>query len=167
LGTRLLKDDIIIRLGCDKDLSFIYHSWLNSFYKSFFIQNYKHHTFNDKVEMLALKNAFMASHRKKISGLLQRSNIHMLHPLGQPDDLIGYAVFEAAKDGLLLHYIYLKNIFRQMGIGSAFFSSIVQNFANGKNLVATHDTRYLPMISKKWNLIFNPYLLGDMDVQSN
>lgn len=150
--TAIAIEGIIIRLGCDKDLDFIYHSWLHSYRNSYFVQHKKKITPKEKY-------TFQDEHRKVITALLSKSHVHVLHLEDNHDDLVGYAVFEETKDGLLLHYMYLKNVFRRLGIGTSFFQHIVGHYANGENLESSHNTGYFPKINDKWKLKFNPNLL--------
>lgn len=76
------------------------------------------------------------------------------HPVDEPDVIIGYMVFEPPEENPLVHFIYVKKPFREMGVAN----TLIKGTEIG-NAVFTHWTNEMHWITRKYpGLVFDPYL---------
>lgn len=139
-----MRSDIEVRLAYLEDLNFIFATWLKS---------YRHaSSFARKIS----NDIFYKRHHLVIDLILKRegSRVLVAHPTGEPNVILGYVVSEKQPDGAdVLHYVYVKKSFRQMGIGKALWGSLLE-----KPQVFTHFTADTDWIIRKYeNLTYDPY----------
>jgi len=102
---------------------------------------------------------FFPKQKKIIDSLLNKCGATILHITDEPDTIVGFIICEPLdQDTIIVHYSAVKGIFRRMG----FFNNLLES-VNGLNkiIVYTHDFHLLSQFKKKYQLIYNPYLLQD------
>lgn len=123
---------ITIRRAHSGDLAFIYNSWLRSFKGS-----------RDKhVDA----DTYFEGHHELIGDLLDSTNTTVLiaRPVDDADTILGWCV----KTNDTLHYVYVKEAFRRMGIARALVGEFKQH---------THITPYgIRALGTKAST-YNPY----------
>lgn len=63
----------------------------------------------------------------------------------------------------LLHFIYVKGLYRREGVGTALMARFFGHVGQGAApVVVTHWTRCVPFYEKKWGLTYNPYVLHEV-----
>lgn len=138
------KMEVRYRRGNDKDINFILHSWMTSFRMSPFAKHMDPDTYYQFQEL-------------KIKELLSR-NPNILIACNPEHDyqIYGYVVYEFDPD--ILHYVYVKSIYRKTGIAGDLIK-ILDLPAKTYNF--THYTTHFQPIHTKYkdSLIYNPYLL--------
>ena len=90
-----------IRQALPSDLQFVFSSWVSSMR-------------GGEPFCSCDRNWFSAAQHALISRLLQRSTIVIACNEEDPDQIFGYAVFEPRNS--VIHYIYIKQMFRGVGI---------------------------------------------------
>lgn len=128
-----------------EDLPFIYDSWLKNYAKS-------------PICTMIESQDFYPAHRQVITDILSRDNVFgfVAHPKDEPGVILGYIIGEPQ----VLHFCFVKQAFRNMGIGRALFREA--RFDSGA-FSFTHWTFMTPSILFKFKgrlAKFNPYLLG-------
>lgn len=123
----------IIREIKDEDHAFILSTWLKSYYDLM-------------VGHKPPKFIFFKEHQKAIKGCIKEGSI--LCNDEDPDQIIGYVVHS----GTTLHYIYVKNVFRNLKLARQLLDS--KKFES-----YTHHTSYMNKL--KLSLIYNPYLFKE------
>ena len=78
-----------------------------------------------------------------------------------PDQIMAYAIFDNKVP--VVHYVYVKNVFRKRGLGRMLFD-IMRNHHKDKRL---HCTHFSARLKKKPYLVFNPYALGGSNHDHN
>ncbi len=138
---------IEIRQATKDQLSFVFATWL---------RNYKHSSqFARKI-----KNAtFFKWHHLVIERIFDRPNTLVLiaTPQGESEPILGYAVLEAQDGTPVIHYVYVKDDFRRMGIATKL---IAASRLPLDRAVFTHYTSALDelgLLKKYTALEYNPY----------
>lgn len=131
-----------VRFAAPADLPFIFSTWLKSYRRSPAVQGVP-----DK--------AYYAGEHALINRLILRPNTRVLvaTPSDAPDIILGYAVLElpsAPQGATCVHYVYVKQAFRQMGIASQLLRDLPQGSAY------SHYTKACQWLFK--GDTFNPYL---------
>jgi hypothetical protein len=147
------------------DLQFIMSSWLHSNRNSDFA-NYIN---NDTYYKL---------HEPLIKVLIAASMVTMICDKEDPSHVYGYAVYELPNDKLILHYIYIKFNYRNMGLAKQCLQTIYPLFGE-TDCYLTHIDRTMTRVSQdsitkeplvkrnsafikkreKYKLNYNPYLM--------
>lgn len=127
----------IIRPYKTEDLNFVKHSWGSSYYKG-----------ADYVTFLSPKE-FNSKHRQIRDEILHRPNIAILIACSKRDEdlILGWILVEKPKsDGIIFHYIYVKEAFKGEGISDKLMKKALPN----KPILVTHMTdRARKIIRKK------------------
>lgn len=107
-----MSEQVAIRPHQAADKDFIFHSWLKAYKRySHFARRIPH-------------NIFFRFHHAILERLLSRPSVSVLiaHPEGEPDVIIGYLASENEPQFYktkLIHFIYVKSAFRNLGIATA------------------------------------------------
>lgn len=134
-----MTPEIEIRLGKPEDLDFILATWLRT---------YRHHSqFAKKIS----NPVFYENHQKIIERILERgAQVRVVHPVGEPDTILGYSCLENNNNIPVVHFIYIKKAFRDFGLAKklvweteGYFSHLTDNL----------DLSLHP------KFVYNPYLV--------
>lgn len=127
-----------------EDNAFVYNSWLKSF---------RNGTMNRNVD----NSIYFHNHHKLIDKILQRSTIVVCCDAKDPKIIFGYVVYEKIDGQFVLHYIYVKNIYRKLGIAKKLLEQCKHDFSVLG--CYTHQTQVAVAKEEKYNLLYHPYLL--------
>lgn len=127
----------------DTDMNFIYNSWLKS---------YRQSDFAKKVP----NDVYYTYQKAKIDRVMDVSSILIIHAKDQPDHILGYIV-ASEEPYTCIHYVYVKYPYRKLGIAKQLCNSLVSGFGN-RTVICTHAHYNWKEFTKKFNLVFNPYL---------
>ena len=133
------SESLIIRPFKEEDKNFILATWLPGLY----------HGGAWYSEMP--KDVFMKNYHGFLEQLLKHHNteIKVSCLSSDHDVIIGYVVI--AKDPLALHWVYVKNDFRKIGVASMLIPKDVK--------IATHVSKAGVVIMKKKGWIYNPFII--------
>lgn len=147
-----MTPEIAYRVGCPQDLPFIWNSWLKSYRD------------NNELAKAIASETYFTEHRRLIGALCDRSAVLVACSPDHPEQIYGYAVFEAFTGPMLvMHYIYVKQTYRRFGIASELLekAKLAVHQPDGIPTGATHITYlWLDHLRDRWGMWFNPYLLG-------
>lgn len=135
----------------EDDEGFLYNSWLRSFRDG------------SKWAEEIPGQIYFANHKQVIARLLQDSGIVIAANPESDDQIFGYGVYQPMSGGVtVLHYLYVKQPYRRLGIGTALTRVIKQLSAHDPELpmVASHVSGMWDRLRVKWNLVYNPYVIG-------
>ena len=138
-----------LRLAEEGDIGFIFNSWLKSYRSSLFAKPISN-------------TVFFAEHHKVIEKLAKTSQILLACNKEDPNQIYGYACAERVEGVFVLHYIYVKQSFRRLGIGKLLLDSFDHNF-DDESAVYTHHTKIAEKLAAKYHLIYHPYLLINVE----
>lgn len=138
------KIELSIRFAYDKDLPFIFATWLHS---------YKHSSyFAKKIS----GPVFFRAHHEVIEDILARDTATAIvaNPKDDPDLILGFFVYEPG----IAHYVYVKGSFRDFGISRALAEHSKLNLEECSFTHWCFDTDWI--LEKHPKLIYNPYKGG-------
>lgn len=118
---------VFLRPGKNEDVPFITNSWLMSYRESPALWGVP-----DRV--------YKAAHHKVLEDVIPRSAVLVAHPEGSPDDIIGWCCYEVAHSTLILHYLYVKRLFRGNQVASNMLREVIR-VEQSENVVITHRTK--------------------------
>ena len=135
----MIAPEIEVRLAKQDDLNFIFSCWLRS---------YRHASqFAKKIS----NDIFYKFHHKLIEGIIIRgAQIRIAHPVGDPDTILGFSCLEMWQEKPVVHFVYIKKAFRNMGIAKKLVWETEGFF--------THLTENLELYRHP-NFLYNPYLV--------
>ena len=137
-----------IRKAIDDDLPFIFNSWLKS---------YRFSHFGEKIT----NTIYFEDQHKVIDKILKTSEVYVACNIEDPSQLYGYIAVGEEEGVFVLHFIYVKHTFRNMGIGKTLLDAVGHDSSNAS--VYTHHTKVAEKLSSKYNFVFHPYLLFDLE----
>lgn len=134
---------VMTRKAIESDVAFIFNSWLKSFRQSNLCKG-----ITDTI--------YYNEHHKVIENLLLTCDTFILCPESNPDDIYGYICAEKIDGVFVVHFIYIKHIYRGLGLAK----KLVEVFEHDYNSAGmyTHDTRIGETLAKKYNFVYNPYV---------
>ncbi len=140
------KSDLPVRLRSivEEDYPFLFNSWLKS---------YRFSHFGEKIT----NTIYFTDHHKIVENLVKNNKVVMACSQDDPSQLYGYMVGGEEEGVLVLHFIYVKHTFRNMGIGK----TLLDAFGHDKERagVYTHHTRMADKLAAKYNFVYHPYLM--------
>ena len=141
------KNSCRLRPVVEDDLAFIFNSWLKS---------YRFSHFGEKIT----NTIYFNDHHKIIEAILDKGNVLIACSIDDPSQLYGYIVTGSEDGVLVLHFIYVKHTFRNMGIGKTLLDAV--GHSSDKAAVYTHHTRIADRLAAKYNFVYHPYLMFDI-----
>lgn len=145
-----MLNSIRLRQANQEDVSFIFNSWLKSYRNSLFAKNIPN-------------EIYFTNHHNLVENLLQNNKVIIACSKEDPSQIYGY-ICAGHTDGILtLHYIYIKQTFRNMGIAKQLLSMFNHDSAIAS--VYTHHTRIAEKLGPKYNMFYHPYLLVGEDAE--
>ena len=138
------KSQCRLRPMIEDDLPFLFNSWLKS---------YRFSHFGEKITT----TIYFEDHHKVIDKILKNNQVIMACSPEDSSQLFGYIVAGREDDILVLHFIYVKHTFRNMGIGKTLLDAV--GHSSDVASVYTHHTRMADKLSSKYNFVYHPYLM--------
>lgn len=130
-----------IRPATPDDISFIYATWLPSYY----VDTSYFKTIRNRI--------YYTNYREVIDTILLSARIDVACKPDEDNVIFGYMVSEPET----AHYVFIKEPFRGFKIARALYSN---RFKPDEIVVITHQTKHLrPLIENKDNIVFNPFKL--------
>lgn len=132
-----------LRPYCKDDLNFIQNSWGSSYYKGA--------EFNDVMS----PREFNAQHRPIREEILSRPNAAVIIACSKEDEdlILGWILIEKPKEGLMLHYLYVKEAFKGEGVST----ELLKKALIEKPILVTHMTDRARKIIRKKKEQFKDY----------
>jgi hypothetical protein len=134
---------IAIRKAAPSDISFIFSSWLKSFRDSRFAS-------------AITTTIYYTEHHKVVERLLKTCDVYVACNPKDGTELFGYICAEKVDGILVVHYIYVKNTYRQLGLAK----TLLNQFSHNPSAAAifTHNTRASEKLASRFNFVYSPYL---------
>lgn len=140
------KEAVVVRKFIETDEAFVYSTWLRNYkHSSYFAKRIRPHT-------------FFKGHWNVVNHLLAKPTVivFIAHPKEDEETILGYLACELA-DKPIVHFIFVKDAFRNMGIATALFEHAK---IDPNNMFFTHWT--IPVddfMNKYGDMIYDPYKL--------
>ena len=142
-----MNKPISIRPGTADDASFIFSSWLKSYRQSYFARTISNTIYFDQ-------------HHAVLRRLIKRCSTDIACNPEDPSQIYGYIVHESVTGIPVVHYVYVKQTFRNMGIGKALLEK-AKTFEEAG--VYTHHTKMAEKLAAKHSVTHHPYLALESD----
>lgn len=128
------------RQAREGDINFILSTWLKSYWESL-----KRYATGGQFVPIPRAEVFYKEHQEKIKHLLKDATVVVCNPPDDENQIIGYLVYK----GDCLHFCYVKNVFRRIGIANKLMA-----LAPGLKTYS-HHTTYARHITG--GMTYNPY----------
>jgi len=133
------------------DTNFVYSTWLKSYRESLFAQSMSN-------------TVYFKEHAAIITKIMESpdTNVTMIVDKDDDDHLYGYVVASVYPTTSVIHFCYVKYNYRRLGLMDNTLQTL-HLINTGTPTVVTHIHRNHGFISKRCNLEYNPYLLGEIE----
>lgn len=146
------KPNVRIRKAGQEDVGFIFNAWLKSYKHSLFAKN-------------ITNTIFYAEHHKLIERLLKTNETLIACNNEDPSQIYGF-INAGNVDGIFcLNYIYVKQLYRNLSVGKTLLNAFDHDPSTAS--VYTHHTRSAERLAAKYNLVYHPYLLFNLEETSD
>jgi hypothetical protein len=133
----------LLRDATEADVSFIFNSWLKSYLGSTATKGIPGPVYFD-------------AHHKVIEALLVKCKVTVLCDAKDNSQIFGYLVYEVVDEVPVVHYAYIKHVYRKLGLLKMLLSDA--KLGKETSLFYSHNTDVAYKISKNTKWIYNPYL---------
>jgi len=142
------KLPIRLRRATEEDIPFIFNSWLKS---------YRHSRFAREIT----STIYFTEHHKVLERLLKTNDVIIACNEKDASQVYGY-ICAGKVDGIFaIHYIYVKHSFRNLGVGKVLLNAFQHDPATAS--VHSHSTRISERLAAKYNSVYHPYLILNVD----
>ena len=134
------------------DRNRIFSDWLNSYFKT--SQLFKPFSIMDN-------NTYFEEQKKLIDSLL-KSKVLVISDRKDSYIVTGFCCFTPTPSKIVLHYIYIVNEFRRLGLGKELIETMRSSYLNEKsNIEASHYVinRDSNKFLNKFGIKYNPYTI--------
>lgn len=134
---------IALRHTHAEDISFIFSSWLKSYRNSLHVKNISN-------------TVYYGEHHKVLERIMKRSEAIIACDPKDQSQIFGYMVYEIITGVLVVHYAYVKQSFRKLGI----MNKMLEHAGRKKDtpFVYSHETHTGSKLSIKYKAFYNPYV---------
>lgn len=133
-----------------KARNYILATWLSSYRKSRWVEGVE-------------SAVYYARQREVVEALLQRQHFKVARWLENPDHLYGWICYGGDQGNVIVHYCYIGEKYRKLGIGRALLESIPW-YTPGDRVIATHYSQIVsPVFEKLFKVENDPYLLRGLN----
>lgn len=145
MGFKEVIENLKVRMVKEKDLNFIYNSFLKS-----------------NVHMnkgLVIDEIYFPYAQLALMEVLRNPNVNVwvAHVHNDVDKIVGYVISEMVDDIFILHYVYIKQMYRNYKIATGLLKTAGYEKQGG--LVTFLGRPHNRTFIKKFNLSYNPYIL--------
>jgi hypothetical protein len=135
----------MIRTVREEDKPFIYNSWLKSVRKDF----------ND-----VRTSQYFQTYTDHINQLLKTSEVLIACDPEDPNHVFGYIVFKWIGDVFVLHWGYVKNVNRKLGIFKKLLGTQIKKIGEEPFVTTYKNDRQAKGLMEKYKMVYKPELRG-------
>jgi hypothetical protein len=140
---KIQKNQVRLRPATESDVPFIFNSWLRCY----------RHSLNTR----GCENpVFFAQHHKVLEGICKQAEVIIACNVEDISQIYGYIAHEKTEDVSVIHFIYVKEIYRKFGLSNILLEAI--GVTKDTPFFYTHRTFVSESLEKKFKMIYNPYL---------
>lgn len=137
-----MSNPVTTRAMKESDIPFIYSSYLKSYRNA----PGANHMVND---------VYYPEYKARMEKMLSSSNVLVACSSEDPDQILGYVIYDSAFQWTIIHYLYIKFPFRQMKLASGLINLIHPQFGKSMTIVS-HLPKGWNTNSKKYQLVYDP-----------
>ena len=138
----------IIREAVPDDISFIVSTWLVSFSRSY-------------PAYLIPKAIYDAKQTDVITAILEKASVKVAVDPNNTDNILSYIVFNEVNSNIIVHWTHTKKLVSGFGLAKALILSVNNEFGTNATF-CSHLCKSFKELSKKYNLIYEPYYILDL-----
>lgn len=133
-----------LRQAGQEDINFIFNSWLKSYRNSYATKN-------------ITSTFYFSEQHKLIERILKTAKTIIACNENDPSQVFGYIVADEVDGIFVIHYLYVKHSFRNLGIGKVLLNA----FDHDPSVASlyTHHTHTAHRLAPKYNMLHHPYIL--------
>lgn len=146
-------NDVVLRPARSGDAGFLCSSWLHSFRDSCMVWGVGNDTYYNR-------------HHAVISNLVTRGVTLLAVLESDPDHILGFINYEVWQGKLVFHYVFVKPLFRKMGLAKMMVAKVEEVEArpgSGLKKYHSHRTKVQWEIMKAhprdWDFTYDPYTM--------
>lgn len=139
-------ESIQLRKATRRDIPFITSGWLKSFRNAPFVRGVPN-------------TVYYYHHHKLLETLIPRSTVLVACNAEDTDQLVGFICYETFKEGVLIHYVYVKQTLRKVGIAKKMFETAVEGAPLIQYTAKTYPIFDMEERLKERGAVYNPYSL--------
>ncbi len=94
-------------------------------------------------------------YKDKLTYMLENSDVTVACSDEDADQILGYLISSEIHGKPIVHYVYVKHLFRQMGVAKALLTAMVPKWGQGM-VICTHTARHFDELRAKYKLIYTP-----------
>lgn len=141
--TQNVTSQVRLRPATETDVPFLFNSWLRCY----------RHSHNTR----GCENpVFFAQQHKLLEGLCKRASITIACNQADIAQIYGYICHEQIEGVLVVHFVYVKEIYRKFGVAGILAQSA--GFDKDAPVFYTHRTYSAEGLERKFKMVYNPYL---------
>lgn len=142
-ATKFLETQITFRPATQDDVNFIFNSWLKSF--------------RGGTLATGVSNPiYYAQHHRLIEGICKSAQILVAVNAADLAQIFGYVAYEPMEGMNVVHYIYVKEPYRRLGLGKLLLEQA--KIDAKKPFFCTHRTNVMRFLERRYAFVYNPYL---------
>lgn len=141
-----------IRSATEEDIPFICNAWLKSYRSGYLCRE-------------VANTIYFAEHHKLIDRLIKKSNVMIACNPEDPTQIFGFSCNEIVDNVYVLHFIYIKQTYRNLGIATHLLKNSGFNPKVGS--CHTHSNKVSVRLQAKYNSVYHPYLLMELEESSD
>jgi GNAT superfamily N-acetyltransferase len=134
---------IRVRPATESDAAFIFSSWLKCMRGSNFAKE-------------ITSTVFFSEHHRVVERLLKTCQVYVACDENNVDDIYGYGCAEMVDGVFVLHMIYVKHTYRNLGIGTLILNSFKHNSEHAG--IYTQHTPVAVRLAAKYRMVYSPYV---------
>jgi hypothetical protein len=142
----LFCPEVSIRSATEDDHGFILNSWLKSYYDT------------ADLSPRISREVFFKNEGKIIKELLRTELIKVICNPHDETHIYGYACYNDTP--VTLHYIYVKQPFRKMGLAK----NLLRDYLESEDVIVSYSTSRIKRFGKHYNFKYNPYVRFNHDL---
>ena len=142
----LFRPEVSIRSANEDDHGFILNSWLKSYYDT------------ADISPRISRKVFFKNEGKIIENLLKTELVKIICNPFDETHIYGYACFN--DNPTILHYIYVKQPFRKMGLAR----NILRDYMESEDVIISYSTGRIKRFGTHYNFKYNPYVRNKHDL---
>lgn len=135
---------ILLRKPHSEDIPFIFNSWLKSYRPSIQVKNIP-------------QNIFYGEHHRFLEKIMKRAECIIACNPDDTNHIFGYVVYEIITGVLVVHYVYVKQDYRRLGVCNYLLEAAGRK--RGEPFAYTHETYIGHKLSFLMKGFYNPYII--------
>jgi len=137
-------ENLQVRYLKDEDINFIYNSFLKSLKHAF--SSVPSEIYFNHLKLVLLK-------------ILERATVLVVHLKEDPNKILGYLIYERIKGIYVLHYVYVKHVYRNLKIASGLIKSSGYRKDEESGIASFPIKKGEFSFFEKFNINYDPFIL--------